>query len=81
MFCTEVLAASPTTTARVSSAHALSLLVRQTPWLLADRAAAPRLLSLLKQIASLPASRLSLGLDTFHDGDRLAAILQSGRSG
>jgi hypothetical protein len=48
-------------------ADALAALVRQSPWLLADRAAAPAVMSLLQRAAAAPAYGLRLGLDTYRD--------------
>ncbi len=68
----------PTALVPMTPADALSRLVRQTPWLLADRATAPRLLELLTRAGRRPAFLLRLGLDTFRDPellrDRLAAV-------
>lgn len=55
---------------------ALVALVRQAPWLMADRSAAPRCLDLLRSTAERPAFRLALGLDTFRDPERLASLLE-----
>lgn len=54
---------------------ALTALIRQSPWLIADRAAAPGVLDLLRRAATLPAFQLTLGLDTFADPRRLATLL------
>jgi hypothetical protein len=53
----------------------LSELIRQSPWLMGDRIAAPALLELLREAASGCARRISLGLDTFADPARLAAVV------
>lgn len=63
----QVDAERATERAPVASADALGRLLRQSPWLLADRAAAPALLALLQQAAAFPASSLRLGLDTYAD--------------
>jgi hypothetical protein len=54
---------------------ALAGLVRQSPWLLADRGCAPRVLSLLRDAALLPTFALRLGMDTYTDPARLARIV------
>jgi hypothetical protein len=73
-----VVAQEPTSISPVPAVDAIAGLVRQSPWLLADPVAAPAVLELLKTIAMKPAYRLSLGLDTFKHGDRLAGILLQG---
>lgn len=65
----------PTALAPVTGADAFQALVRQSPWLLADRAAAPAVVSLLEQVARLPAWRLSLGRDCYRDPKRLIGAL------
>jgi hypothetical protein len=57
--------------------EALAGLLRQSPWLLADRGAAPGVLALLQQAAEAPAHGLRLGLDTYRDAPRLADILRT----
>lgn len=56
----------------------LVALVRQAPWLMADRSAAPRCLDLLRYTAARPAFRLALGPDTFRDPERLVGLLEGG---
>jgi hypothetical protein len=58
---------------------ALAALIRQAPWLMADREVAPSCLELLRSAAALQAFRLILGRDSFHAPGRLAAILQPAR--
>jgi hypothetical protein len=65
----------PTRLDTVPPAEAFAGLVRQSPWLLADRGAAPSILELLRAAALLPAYRLSLGHDTFGRPERLAQRL------
>jgi hypothetical protein len=65
----------PTARARLPASDALARLLRQSPWLLADRGAAPRVLLLLQEAASLPAYELRLGLDTYADPERLVRVL------
>jgi hypothetical protein len=62
-----VVRSSPTRLEPLSQADALVLLLRQSPWLVADHKAAPTILGLLKRAAQLPARRLFLGMDTFRD--------------
>jgi hypothetical protein len=59
----------------LSQGTALAALIRQSPWLMADAAVAPRILELLTQIAQLPAQRLVLGLDSFGQPGVLGSIL------
>jgi hypothetical protein len=66
---------SPTRLEPLSAADALVLLLRQSPWLMADRHAAPVVLAMLTCTAQLPARRLLLGLDTFRDPERLVQCL------
>jgi hypothetical protein len=60
---------------------AFARLLRQSPWLLEDHGAAPRVLDLLSGAASLPCFRLRLGRDTYADpellGQRLAALVHA----
>lgn len=60
---------------RSPAAEALSGLLRQSPWLLADRAAAPGVLDLLRSACESPAFSLRLGLDTYRDTARLLEVL------
>jgi hypothetical protein len=76
-----VAAAEPTALAPMRAPDALAGLLRQSPWLLADRAAAPAVLALLREAALFPAHRLHLGLDTYADPPLLAARLGSLRDG
>jgi hypothetical protein len=70
-----VEAGRPTELAHQPAAAALAGLLRQSPWLLADRAAAPGVLALLKEAATHPARGLRLGLDTYGDPPRLAGLV------
>jgi hypothetical protein len=65
----------PTAREALPAPDALARLLRQSPWLLADRGAAPRVLRLLQEAASLPAYELRLGLDTYADPERLVQVL------
>ena len=60
-----VEAAEPTALAPLAAPEALTGLLRQSPWLLADRAAAPAVLALLRESALHPTHRLRLGMDTY----------------
>jgi hypothetical protein len=71
----QVVPNQPTTVVPLVPAEAMELLIRQTPWLLADRVAAPPVLDLLQKAVELPAWRLRLGLDTYGRGERVAALL------
>lgn len=65
----------PTELLPLAAAHALTALMRQSPWLTGDRAKAPDLLSLLSAACQRPAYELRLGLDTYRDTDRLLRVL------
>ena len=75
---TSVAAARPTTAATLSAGDAFIGLVRQSPWLLADRAAAPAIVDRLSALARLPRLTLSLGCDTFGQPDALRAVVEHG---
>jgi hypothetical protein len=66
----------PTRGAPATPGDALAALIRQSPWLIADRAAAPGILAMLREAAAGPAYRLELGLDTFAAPDRLDRIVR-----
>ncbi len=77
-----VAADEPTACSPVPASDALARVVRQSPWLLADPAAAPPLLALLGRVASLPAYELRLGRDSFRrPGPLLAALPPAARAG
>lgn len=69
-----------TSLAVVHDASAFTALVRQSPWLMADRGAAPAVMSLLRAAAAHPAFALSLGRDSYARGDVLAARLAPARA-
>jgi hypothetical protein len=71
-----VHADEPTALAPAGAGDALGALLRQSPWLLADRGCAPRVLALLRETALLPAHALRLGLDTYADPPLLAERLR-----
>ena len=54
---------------------ALQRLIRQSPWLMGDSASAPTVLHLLRLAASTPAGELRLGMDSYRDGARVAALI------
>jgi hypothetical protein len=70
-----VQAGEPTAREPLPAADALAGLLRQSPWLLADRGVAARVLRLLQEVASLPSYALRLGLDTYDDPARLVRVL------
>jgi hypothetical protein len=71
-----VEAASTTATAALHPAGALSRLLQQSPWLLADAGAARSVLALLEEAARAPAFDLRLGADSYRDLVRLRAVLE-----
>ncbi|MDB4952044.1 MAG: hypothetical protein JWM27_4693 [Gemmatimonadetes bacterium] len=71
-----VQAELPTALAPMHPAGALSKLLQQSPWLLADAGAAPGVLALLRDAAGTPARELRLGDDTYRDPGRLRAVLE-----
>lgn len=81
MLFPRVQADAPTALERAEPGGALAGLLRQSPWLLADRGAAPRVLDLLRDAALLPAHGLRVGLDTYTDPARLAAIVGAAGDG
>ncbi|MBW8768381.1 MAG: hypothetical protein JF589_01350 [Gemmatimonadetes bacterium] len=64
-----------TSLAVAAEAAAFTALVRQSPWLMADRAVAGDVMKLLRDAASHPAFSLSLGRDSYARGDVLAERL------
>lgn len=70
-----VRAGEPTVLEPVPAAEALGQVIRQSPWLLADAAAAPRLLVLMSRLARLPRRRLRLGADAYANPARLLDCL------
>ena len=69
--------AEPTLLTAIPPADALARLVRQTPWLLAQRATAPAVLALLARAVRGGVFSLRLGSDTYRKPARLAACLGS----
>lgn len=70
-----VAAERPTELAPLPAAEALAALMRQSPWLLADRACAAEVLSFLREACERPAFSLRLGLDSYRDTARLLHVL------
>jgi len=70
-----VAADQPTALSPLPTPEALVALMRQSPWLLADRACAPEILASLRAACELPAYSLRLGLDSYRDTDRLLGVL------
>ncbi|HEU4455937.1 MAG TPA: hypothetical protein VFR81_22920, partial [Longimicrobium sp.] len=75
-----VEAAFPTALAPLPGSQALAGLLRQSPWLLADRAAAGGVLALLTAACESPAFSLRLGLDSYRDAGRLVEVLRPAAS-
>jgi hypothetical protein len=71
----KVRAEQPTSVAIASDAAAFTALLRQSPWLMADRAVASAVIALLREAASHPTFDLSLGRDGYARGDVLAERL------
>lgn len=70
-----VAAERPTELAPLPAAEALAALMRQSPWLLADRACAAEVLAFLREACERPAFSLRLGLDSYRDTARLLHVL------
>jgi hypothetical protein len=75
-----VEATSPTAATPLHPAGALSRLLQQSPWLLADPGAARPLLALLERAARHPAFELRLGADSYADPARLRAVVETAAS-
>ncbi|HEV7992725.1 MAG TPA: hypothetical protein VGP25_12925, partial [Gemmatimonadaceae bacterium] len=75
-----VAADAPTSAATMHAATAFVGLVRQSPWLMADRGAAPDAVALLGDACRHPAFALTLGRDGYARGDVIAERLSSARS-
>jgi hypothetical protein len=59
----------------LSPGDALARMARQSPWFLADRAAAPSAVALLERVAGTPAFDLVLGRDSYRDSSLLRGRL------
>jgi len=75
VFVTRVEADQPTQVSTIASSEAFTALVRQSPWLMADRAAAQSAVDLLSAVCRLPHFELQLGLDTFGKPAQLRTLL------
>jgi len=71
-----VEAGLPTELAPLAGPDALAALLRQSPWLLADRGVAGEVLELLRSACAAGACSLRLGLDTYRDTGRLLEVLR-----
>ncbi|MDB4883138.1 MAG: hprK [Gemmatimonadetes bacterium] len=69
----------PTSATSVDAATSFTALVRQSPWLIADRGAAPAVMALLRDAAARPAYALTLGSDSYARGAVLASRLDPAR--
>jgi hypothetical protein len=72
---TAVVPEQPTRAVDMSAGAAFVGLVRQSPWLLADRPIAPAIVEQLSSMARLPRFALSLGRDTFGEPGALRDAL------
>lgn len=70
----------PTGCERASPGEALTALVRQSPWLMADPGAASGVLRLLERAVSRPAWRLGLGREAFGDPEPILRALAEARA-
>jgi hypothetical protein len=70
-----VEAERPTVLEPMSSVDALSGLLQQSPWLLADPGTAPGVLALLQRVARAPAFGLRLGNDSYRNPEQLQTVL------
>jgi hypothetical protein len=70
-----VAAERPTELSPLPASQALAALMRQSPWLLADRACAPEVLAFLRSACERPAYTLRRGLDSYRDTARLLDVL------
>jgi len=74
---TTLEAGRPTRLEALSRAEGLARLLRHSPWLAADRAAAPLLLERMSRLSALPLRRLRLGRDSYADPARLRRCLSA----
>ncbi|HEX6535628.1 MAG TPA: hypothetical protein VF041_13610 [Gemmatimonadaceae bacterium] len=72
-----VRAGEPTRLEPMTHAAAFATLTHQCPWLAADAAAAPALVTLLERATELPRARLVLGADSYARPERLVEVLRS----
>lgn len=73
---TSVTAARPSAVSIMTAGESFIGLVRQSPWLLADRAAAPAIVERLSALARLPRRAVSLGRDTFGRPRALRTVIE-----
>jgi len=73
---TSIAADQPSRASMTSASDAFVGLVRQSPWLLADAAAAPPIVERLSALARLPSVSISLGRDTFGRPNALRAVVE-----
>jgi hypothetical protein len=75
----KIAARHATALAPADPAEALAELIRQSPWVLLDRGAAPLVLDLLAAAASRcrPPHRLSLGADSYGSPERMTSVFAS----
>ncbi|HVH11524.1 MAG TPA: hypothetical protein VM759_00660 [Longimicrobium sp.] len=66
----------PTALSPVGAADALSGLLQQSPWLMADPGTAAEVLNLLRRVAGFPAFQLRLGADCYVESDALLHVLR-----
>lgn len=66
----------PTRLEPMTHAGAFAAITHQCPWLTADAAAAPALVTLLERATELPRARLVLGADSYARPDRLVEVLR-----
>lgn len=73
----KVASKQSTATSPADPAEALAELIRQSPWVLLDRGAAPVVLDLLAAAASRcrPPRRLTLGADSYGSPERMSSVL------
>lgn len=67
---------APTALRRIPAAEGLTALLRQSPWLMADRERAPVLLERLREVAAAGSFELRLGEDSFGKPRRLSGALR-----
>ncbi|HET7459703.1 MAG TPA: hypothetical protein VFJ82_00590 [Longimicrobium sp.] len=72
-----VEAGQPTTVTPVHPAASLAQLLRQSPFMVSDPAAAPGVLALLEMVAKRPSYELRLGFDSYCNPERLQLALRA----
>lgn len=77
VFFPRVDADAPSVANLVSPADALSRIIRQSPWVMADSIVAPTTLLLLTALAQCRCAELRLGRDSFGKPERLAACVRT----